>query len=116
MVRTAVVVAHRVYPLLPLAALVDQRVAQPHACAQIEDVLGRDPRLRQPVDHHQLAQMPGVGPIGLGPLLRPRRAALSAGSARRTWAPIACSSPSTNRQPVVASTATSSRSPPNRPS
>jgi hypothetical protein len=41
-----------VNPLLPLAALIDERVPQPHACAQIEDVLGRDPRLRQPVDHH----------------------------------------------------------------
>jgi hypothetical protein len=45
-VRTAVVVEHGVNPLLPLAALVDQRMAQAHACAQIEDVLGRDPRLR----------------------------------------------------------------------
>ena len=71
MVRTAVVVEHRVYPLLPLAALVDQRVAQPHACAQIEDVLGRDPRLRQPVDHQQLAKMPGVRAVGLGALLSP---------------------------------------------
>jgi hypothetical protein len=35
-------------------------------CAQIEDVLGRDPRLGQPVDHQQLAQMPGVRPIVKG--------------------------------------------------
>ena len=39
----------------------------------------------------------------LGRFSRPRRAAVSAGSARCTWAPIACSSWTTNRQPVVAS-------------
>jgi hypothetical protein len=70
-VRTAVVVEHRVNSLLPLAALIDQRMPQAHARAQVEDVLGRDPRLRQPVDHQQLAQMPGVRPIGLGALLSP---------------------------------------------
>jgi hypothetical protein len=49
-----VVIEHRLDALLPLAALRNQRMAQPHAGAQIEDVLGRDPRLRQPPDHHQL--------------------------------------------------------------
>ena len=49
------VVEHRVNPLLALAALVGEGVAQPHTRAQIEDVIGRDPRLRQAADHHQLA-------------------------------------------------------------
>jgi hypothetical protein len=68
-VRTTVVVEHRMNPLLPLAALVDQRVAQPNPRAQIEDVIGRDPRLRQATDPHQLAQQPGVSAIGLRALL-----------------------------------------------
>jgi hypothetical protein len=51
--------------LLPLAALVDERVAQPDTRAQIEDVIRRDPGLRQATDHHQLAQQPGIGTIGL---------------------------------------------------
>jgi hypothetical protein len=59
------------------------------AGAQLEQVLGRDPRLRQPADHQQLAQMARVGAIALGALLVPRRAAVSAGSARWTCAPIA---------------------------
>src|SRR5438046_4696470 len=45
-------------------------MAQPDLGAQIEQVVGRDPRLGQPADH-QLTQMPGVGAIGLGALLRP---------------------------------------------
>jgi len=44
-----------------------------------------------------------------------RRAAVSAGSARCTPAPIARSSSTTNRQPVVASNATSSSAPRNPP-
>src|SRR5919108_3739347 len=39
--------------------------------AEIEDVRGWDPRLRQPADQQQLAQMPGVSPVGLRALLRP---------------------------------------------
>jgi len=66
-----VVVEHRLQALLPLAALIDQRVTQPDPRAQIEHVLGRDPRFRQPPDHQQLAQMPGVGAIALGALLGP---------------------------------------------
>jgi Universal stress protein family len=46
--------------------------------------------------------------------LRPRRAAVSAGSARRTLAPTRCSSSATNRHPVVASNATSSSRPSKR--
>ena len=46
-----------------------ERVPQPHPGAQIEDVLRRDPRLRQPADHQQLPQMPRVRPVGLRALL-----------------------------------------------
>jgi len=37
--------------------------------AEIEDVGRWDPRLWQPTDQQQLAEMPGVGPVGLRPLL-----------------------------------------------
>jgi hypothetical protein len=55
-----VVIEHRLDALLPLAALIAQRVAQPDQRAQIEQMVRRDPGLRQPGDHQQLAQMPGV--------------------------------------------------------
>jgi hypothetical protein len=42
--------------LRPLAALVDPRIAQPHECAQLEDVLGRDRGLPQPLPDRQLAR------------------------------------------------------------
>jgi hypothetical protein len=64
-------VEHRLDALLPLPALIDQRVTQPHPGAQIEQVVGRDPRLGQTPDHQQLTQMPSVGAIGLGPPLGP---------------------------------------------
>jgi len=67
--RAAVVIEHGLDPLLPLAALVRKRVPRTDPRAQIEDVLGRDPRLWQPVDHQQLSQMPGVRAVGLRPLL-----------------------------------------------
>ena len=41
----AVVIEHGLHALLPLAALIDQGVAQPDAGAQVEQVRGRDPRL-----------------------------------------------------------------------
>jgi hypothetical protein len=46
-------------------------VPQPNASAQLEQVLWRDPRLRQPPDQQQLAQMPRVRAVGLGALLSP---------------------------------------------
>jgi hypothetical protein len=46
--RRAVVEQQRVDPLLPSGALVDERLAQPHPLAQLEDLLRRRPRLRQP--------------------------------------------------------------------
>ena len=42
-VRNAVVIEHRVHPLLPLGALMHQRVPAPHPGAQIEQMRGRDP-------------------------------------------------------------------------
>jgi hypothetical protein len=70
-----VVVKHGLHALLPLPALLTERVPQPDPGAQIEQVIGRDPGLRQPREHQQLAQMPGVRAIGLGALLgaAPRR-------------------------------------------
>jgi hypothetical protein len=69
--RAPVVVEHRLDALLPFAALLRERVTQPDPRAQIKDVIRRDPRLRQPRDHQQLAQMPGVRAIVLGALLVP---------------------------------------------
>jgi len=37
--------------------------------AQIKQMIRRDPALRQPPDHQQLAQQPGVGTIRLRALL-----------------------------------------------
>jgi hypothetical protein len=64
-----VVVEDGLDALLPFAALSNQGVAQPDLGAQIEQVVGRDPRLGQPADHQQLAQVAGVGAVGLGALL-----------------------------------------------
>jgi hypothetical protein len=69
--RTAVVIQGRLNSLLPLRALLGQRGPQPDPGTQIEDVIGRDPRLRQPLDHQQLRQMPCVRAIALRALLRP---------------------------------------------
>jgi hypothetical protein len=68
-VADPVVVEHRTDPLLPLAAIIDQRVPQPHPSTEVEQMLGWDPALRQLAEHQQLAQMPGVCPVGLRPLL-----------------------------------------------
>ena len=71
------VVEDRLQALRPLATLIDKRVTQPHPCAQVEQMGGRDPRLRQPLRHQQLAQMAGVGAVGLCALLvSPQRARL----------------------------------------
>jgi hypothetical protein len=71
-------------------------------------MLGRDPRLGQPPDHEQLAQVAGVGAVGLGAL----RVAAPRGSPRGlrqvNVGADRGSSSTTNRQPVVASRATSS--------
>jgi hypothetical protein len=67
--RQPVVIEHRTDALLPLAALIDKRVTQPDLRAQIQDVVGRDPRLRQPPDHQQLPQMLRISAVALGSLL-----------------------------------------------
>jgi hypothetical protein len=64
-----VVEQHRVDALLPLGALVDQGLAQPHQLTQVQDVRRRDPRLRQPILLQQLPQVAGIGPVGLGATL-----------------------------------------------
>jgi hypothetical protein len=69
--RAAMVIQRRLDPLLPLRALLRKRVPQANPRAEVEDVIGRDPRLRQPPDHQQLPQMPGVRAIALRALLRP---------------------------------------------
>jgi hypothetical protein len=58
-------------PLLPLRVLLDQRVPQPHPRTQIEDVIGRDPRLRQPPRQQQLTVMSGVRAVALRALRVP---------------------------------------------
>ena len=64
-------VEHRLDPLLPPRVLLDQRVTQPHLRPQIEDVIGRNPRLRQPPGQQQLAMMAGVRAIAHRALLAP---------------------------------------------
>jgi hypothetical protein len=54
LVRAAVVVEHRLELLLPLGALMAQRVPPADLGAEIEDVTRRDPRLRQPANRKQL--------------------------------------------------------------
>ncbi|HKG76260.1 MAG TPA: hypothetical protein VKA90_01960 [Beijerinckiaceae bacterium] len=100
--RASVVIEHRLDPLLPLRALLTERVPQPDPSTQIQDVIGRNPGLRQPPDHQQLAQMPDVRPIVLRALLRtpqPGRLRRLGQMHHRT------------RQLVVASSATSSSRP-----
>jgi hypothetical protein len=67
--RKAVVIENGVDPLLPLAAIVDQRVPEPDTGAEIKQMIGRDPALRQPAGHHQLPQVLGIGAVGLRVLL-----------------------------------------------
>src|SRR5215212_2454899 len=55
--------------LHPLRSLVDQRVPQPGPRAPLADMLGRNPRLRQPTIAEQLAQPARVLAIGLGTAL-----------------------------------------------
>jgi hypothetical protein len=69
----AVMEEHGVDALQPLGAPVDERLAQPHQGGQLEDVLGRDPRLRQPPLQQQVAQVAGVALVGLGAPLRAAR-------------------------------------------
>jgi len=63
--RHAVVKEDGVDALQPLGALINQRLSQPHLRAQIKDVPGRDPRLRQALLHQQLAQQSRVELVSL---------------------------------------------------
>jgi len=67
--RHALVAQLRVHALLPLGALVDQGLAQPHLCPQLQDVLRRDPAPRQAALDEQLGHVIAVGTVGLGPPL-----------------------------------------------
>ncbi len=49
----------------------DRRVPQPYPGTQVQDVIRRDPRLRQPTDHQQLPHMASVRAVALGALLVP---------------------------------------------
>src|SRR5581483_7188489 len=76
--RASVVIEHRLDPLLPLTTLMRERVPQPYPRSQIEDVLRRDPRLRQPPTRQQLADMPRISTVGLrAPLVPTHRSRLS---------------------------------------
>jgi hypothetical protein len=90
------VVEHGVDPLLPLATIVDQRMAKPDSGAQIEQMIGHDPALRQTAGQQQLAQVLGVGTVGLGVLL------LSAQRSANRCAALSCASadPVSWRQPT----------------
>jgi hypothetical protein len=44
-------------------------MAAPHPGAQVEEVRGRNPRLREATDQQQLPQMPGICPVGLRAIL-----------------------------------------------
>jgi hypothetical protein len=61
----------RVDALLPGAALIDQRLAQTHQRAQLEDVRRRDPRLRQFAGEQEPQLQITVRVVGLRPSLAP---------------------------------------------
>ena len=61
----AVVVEHRADPQQPLGALIDQRLAEMQPRAPLTNMLGRDPRLRQPPLREQLAEPQRVLAVGL---------------------------------------------------
>ena len=62
-------------PLLPLRVLLDQDVTQSHPRTQVEDVIGRNPQLRQPPGQQQLAIVARVRTVAPRALLTaaPRR-------------------------------------------
>jgi hypothetical protein len=84
------------------------------AAPRSSHAVGRHPGLRQPRSINNSRGCRASPRSVVARFTWPRRAPVSAGSARRTSAPTARSSSATNRQPVVASSATSSRRPPNR--
>ena len=61
-------------PLGPHQTLIDQRLVQPDPFPPLQHDRRRDPRLGQIAALQQLAEQPGVGPVGLGVMLAaPRR-------------------------------------------
>src|SRR5205823_14365203 len=63
--RHALVEELRLQPLEPGRALIDQRLPQPDTAAQLEDVHGRDPRLRQLTGEQQPQLQIAIGVVGL---------------------------------------------------
>ena len=61
----------RLETLLPGGALIDQRLAHPHPCPQLEDLGRRDPRLGQLAREQQPELQITVGVVGLGAPLAP---------------------------------------------
>jgi hypothetical protein len=59
----------RLQPLQPGRALIDQRLPQTHACAQLDDVRGRDPGLGQLTCEQQPQLQLAVTVVGLRALL-----------------------------------------------
>ncbi len=59
----------RLQPLLPGGALINKRLAHPHPRAQLEQVRGWDPRLRQLAGKQQLQLQIAVSVVGLRPPL-----------------------------------------------
>ena len=58
-----------VHPLQPTGPLIDQVLVETHQHPGVEHLRGRDPRLRHPAVHQQLAKMTGVSPVGLSSTL-----------------------------------------------
>jgi hypothetical protein len=110
-----VVIQHRLHPLRPLAALINERVAQPDPGAQIKDVIGRDPHSGNRPAINSSRRCRASARSFFACCLLPRSALVSAASARCTPLLTRRSSSTTNRQPIVASNATSSSRPSNRP-
>jgi hypothetical protein len=112
--RHALVEQLRLQPLLPSGALVDQRLAQPHARAQLQNLRRRDPRLRSSRAANSLSSSSQSARSVFARRLRPRLAAVSAGSARWARWPARSISSTTNRQPVVPSSAKPTSSTPSK--
>jgi len=103
--------------LHPPSALVGQGLVQPHPGSDLEHVVRGDPRLGQPAHRQQLPQEPGVGAVGLGPLLTAALLGRVGRLGQMASAPTRSSSSTTKRQPVQPSKAkATSPRPSKRPS
>jgi hypothetical protein len=63
------VIKHRLDPLLPLPALLREPVTKSDLCAQVKEMGGRNPGLRDPPGHQQLSQMASIRAVVLRTLL-----------------------------------------------